>query len=121
MDKLDAFVDLALTRWLLPANVVLFVSLALFCYMLFKANKRSDFSMVDSLRGEDGKASAARIVFYAAFVTSSWTVMSYAMEHGNDPRSLVEIFIAYILVWAAPKVLERWIDARYGGKNGGQQ
>ena len=102
-----------LARWGLPVNFILIVSVALFVYLLIKANRRSDFSIVDSLRGEDGKASAARIVFYATFITSTWTVMSYAVNKQDDPKSLVEIFIAYILVWAAPKVLERWIDARY--------
>jgi len=111
------FLDV-LSKWVLPVNVLLAVSVAMFLYMLIKANRRSDFSIVDSLRGDDGKASAARITFYAAFITSTWTLMMYAVNKSDDPKSVVEIFIGYVLVWAAPKVLERWIDARYGKRDG---
>lgn len=114
MDKFDAFVDLALTRWLLPVNVVLAVSIGLFCYMLFKANRRPDFSIVDSLRGDDGKASAARIVFYAAFITTTWVVMAYSIDKTADPRTLSELFLSYTVVWAVPKVVEKYIEMRYG-------
>jgi hypothetical protein len=117
MGNLDDMVDLMLTKWLSPSNAVLFVSIVLFVYMLFKANRRGDFSIVDSLRGDDGKASAARIVFYAAFITTTWSVMAYVTDKAADPRSVVEMFIAYTLVWAAPKVLEKYIDAKYGKKD----
>lgn len=121
MDPLDDLVNLALTKWLIPSNAVLFVSIVLFVYLLFKANRRSDFSIVDSLRGDDGKASAARIVFYAAFITTTWSVMAYVSDKTSDARTVVEMFVAYTLVWAAPKVLERYIEARYGKRDGDQR
>lgn len=117
-NQISAAVAVLLVQWGEPFNVVLFTSIAMFCFLLYKANKRPDFSVVDALRDDNNKASFARIAYGGAFITSTWTLMSYAANKGNDPHALVELFIGYGVIWAIPKVAEKYIEARYGKKDG---
>jgi hypothetical protein len=43
--------------------------------------------------------------------------MAYVTDKAADPRSVVEMFIAYTLVWAAPKVLEKYLELKYARKD----
>jgi hypothetical protein len=102
-----------MTEWLQPFNVMLLAGIILFVHFLWKANKRADFSMVDSLREDDGKASAGRVVFYGAFIASTWAIMQCAGTWMQQPTTFMELFGLYIVVWAIPKVATQYIQARY--------
>jgi len=113
-NQVSSAVSVLLVQWFEPFNVVLFTSILLFAILLWRTQKRSDFDLVDTIRGDtDGKASLARIAYMGAFITSTWVLMSYSANKGGDPRTLVELFIGYVIVWALPKVAEKWIDSKY--------
>ena len=104
----------ALTHWISPVNAAKGLLLIVWLTFLFRAQKSGRIDMVDTLRGDDGKASAARALFYAAWIVMSWTMMQYVFVKGDDPKYLVELFIAYGVVFVAPKMYEKFIEAKYG-------
>ena len=119
--KVNDIATTLLTRWFSPVNAVMGLMILVWLWFLYRAQKSGRVDLIDTLRGDDGKASAARVVFYAAWVVMSWALMQYVFIKGDDPKYLVELFIAYGVVFVAPKIGEKWIESRYGNKDRGPQ
>jgi len=100
-------------RWLTPPTVVLVAMLISWLVFLFRAQRSGRIDLIDTLRGDDGKGSEVRVVYYAAWAVMSWALMEYAVVKGDDPRYLVELFIGYGVIFILPKVAEKWLEARY--------
>ena len=106
-----------LVEWFQPFNVLLLAAVIGFAWFLRQSNKQPDFHMVDSLRGDNGQASAGRVVFYGAFIASTWALMQCAGSWLSQPQEFGRLFAFYVLAWALPKVLEKFIEYKYGKKD----
>jgi hypothetical protein len=107
-----------MTMWWQPFNVVLVIAIWILVHFLWRAAHAPGFDIFEALRDEAGKPSFDRIAYLVALVLSSWAFMSSASSWATNPREFVEIFVAYVLLWALPKMVSRWIDAKYGRREG---
>lgn len=111
----SAFEALAV-EWFQPLNVVLLIGIVMFARFMHKANQRDDFSLIDSLRGPDGKASMKLIGYVVALILGSWAMMNCATNWQAQPNQFVEAFGLYMVILVAPKIAAEWIQAKYGAK-----
>jgi len=107
-----AFEALAV-EWFQPLNVVLVVGVVMFARFMHKANQRNDFSLVDSLRGPDGKASMKLIGYLVGIILGSWALMDTASSWLQQPQAFVTIFLIYMGALVAPKIAAEWVQAKY--------
>lgn len=112
-EQISSAFTVVLAQWFHPVNMVLAFMLFLWIVFLFRAQKSGKVDLVDTLRGDAGQASAVRVVFYGSWAVMTWVLMQYAVMKADDPKDLTNLFIAYGLVFVAPKMLERWIEAKY--------
>lgn len=110
----SAFEALAV-EWFQPLNVVLLVGIIMFARFMRKANQRPDFSLVDALRGPDGKASMKLVGYVVALILGSWAMMNCATNWQANPQQFVAAFAIYMVVLVAPKIAAEWIQAKYVG------
>lgn len=103
-------------QWFQPLNVVLLVGIVMFARFMHKANQRADFSLVDALRGPDGKASMKLVGYVVALILGSWALMNCATSWQAQPQQFVEVFALYMIVLVAPKILAEWVQAKYNPK-----
>jgi hypothetical protein len=103
-------------EWFQPLNVVLLVGIIMFARFMHKANQRADFSLVDALRGPDGKASMKLIGYLVGIILGSWALMSCATNWQQQPATFVQIFAIYLVVLVAPKIAAEFIQAKYNPK-----
>lgn len=103
-------------EWFQPLNVVLLVGIIMFARFMHKANQRPDFSLVDALRGPDGKASMKLIGYLVGIILGSWALMDCAGSWLQQPMAFVYLFVAYLGVLVAPKILAELIQAKYNPK-----
>jgi hypothetical protein len=103
-------------EWLQPLNVVLVIGLVMFARYMHKANQRSDFDLVDALRGPDGKASMKLIGYLVGIILGSWALMDCASTWQQKPEQFVEVFGLYLVLLVAPKIAAEWIAAKYSPK-----
>jgi len=113
-EQVSSALTVVLAQWVSPVNMVLAFMLGVWIVFLFRAQRGGKIDMVDTLRGEDSKASAVRVVFYGAWAVMTWTLMQYAVTKTEDPKELVSLFIAYGVMFVVPKMAEKYIEARYG-------
>lgn len=107
-------------EWFQPLNVVLVVGIIMFARFMHKANQRADFSLVDALRGPDGKASMKLVGYVVALILGSWALMNCATNWQAQPAQFVEVFAIYMVVLVAPKIAAEWIQAKYNPKRDGK-
>jgi len=107
-----AFEALAV-EWFQPLNVVLVVGVVMFARFMHKANQRDDFSLVDSLRGPDGKCSMKLIGYLVGIILGSWALMDTASSWLQQPQAFVTIFLIYMGALVAPKIAAEWVQAKY--------
>jgi len=100
-------------EWFQPLNVVLIVGVVMFARFMHKANQREDFSLVDSLRGPDGKASMKLIGYLVGIILGSWALMDTASSWLQQPQAFVTIFLIYMGALVAPKIAAEWVQAKY--------
>ena len=110
-----AFEALAV-QWFQPLNVVLVVGIVMFARFMHKANQRTDFNLVDALRGPDGTASMKLVGYVVALILGSWALMNCATSWQTQPVQFVEVFAIYMVVLVAPKIAAEWIQAKYNPK-----
>jgi hypothetical protein len=110
-----AFEALAV-QWFQPLNVVLVVGIVMFARFMHKANQRTDFNLVDALRGPDGTASMKLVGYVVALILGSWALMNCATSWQQQPVQFVEVFAIYMVVLVAPKIAAEWIQAKYNPK-----
>ncbi len=107
-----AFEALAV-EWFQPLNVVLVVAIVMFARFMHKANQRADFSLVDALKGPDGKASMKLIGYLVGVIFGTWALMDTASSWLQQPTTFLYIFGIYVVVLVAPKIAAEWIQAKY--------
>lgn len=103
-------------EWLQPLNVVLLIGIGMFARFMHKANQRDDFSLVDALRGPDGKCSMKLIGYLVGIILGSWALMDTASSWLQQPTTFIYIFVAYMGCLVAPKILAELIQAKYNPK-----
>lgn len=103
-------------EWLQPLNVVLVIGLVMFGRYMHKANQRSDFDIVDALRGPDGKCSMKLISYLVAIILGAWVLMDCAASWLTQPMPFVYLFIAWFGLSVAPKIVAELIQAKFGQK-----
>jgi hypothetical protein len=113
--QLAATVEALAVQWFQPLNVVLVVGIVMFARFMHKANQRADFSLVDALRGPDGKASMKLVGYVVALILGSWALMNCATSWQTQPNQFVEVFGIYLIALVAPKILAEYIQAKYRG------
>jgi hypothetical protein len=113
---LAAALEALTVEWFQPLNIVLLVGIVMFARFMHKANQRADFSLVDALRGPDGKASMKLIGYLVGIILGSWALMSCASNWQQQPATFVQIFAIYLVVLVAPKIAAEFIQAKYGSK-----
>lgn len=97
-------------------NVVLVIALIMFALFMRKANQRTDFFLVDALRGPDGKASMKLIGYLVGLIFGTWALMDTASSWLQQPQIFLYIFGIYLVVLVAPKILAEWVQAKYNPK-----
>jgi hypothetical protein len=102
-----------MVEWFQPLNVVLLVGIVMFARFMHKANLRDDFSLVDALRGPDGKCSMKLIGYLVGIILGSWAFMSCATSWMQKPEQFVYIFAIYVGALLIPKILAEFIQAKY--------
>ncbi len=100
-------------QWFQPLNVVLVVAIVMFARFMHKANQRADFSLVDALKGPDGKASMKLIGYLVGVIFGTWALMDTASSWLQQPTTFLYIFGIYVVVLVAPKIAAEWIQAKY--------
>lgn len=103
-------------EWLQPLNVVLLIGIIMVARFLHKANQRSDFNLVDALRGPDGKASMKLIFYMVGAILGSWVVMDAAGTWVQQPTSFVYLFLGWLALMISPKLFAEFIQAKFGKK-----
>ncbi len=107
-----AFEALAV-EWFQPLNVVLVVAIIMFARFMHKANQRPDFSLVDALRGPDGKCSMKLIGYLVGIIGATWVLMLAAGSWLQQPGTFVQVFVAYVVALILPKIAAEWVQAKY--------
>lgn len=107
-------------EWFQPLNVVLVIGIVMFARFMHKANQRDDFSLVDALRGPDGKCSMKLIGYLVGIILGSWALMNCAGNWQQQPATFVEVFGLYLVLLVAPKIAAEWIQAKYNPKRDGK-
>jgi len=113
--QLAATVEALAVQWFQPLNVVLVVGIVMIARFLHKANQRDDFSLVDSLRGPDGKCSMKLIGYLIAILGGTYALMDAAASWLQQPMPFVYLFAAYMGLLVAPKIVSELIQAKYRG------
>jgi hypothetical protein len=97
---------------------------ALFCYILYRLDHNAQFKFVDFFTAGDwnGKASVARLGYFAGFMTHSLVLLHKEMNGGVD-YALASL---YALIWSGAYVALKAIELRtptitIGDTNGQQQ
>ena len=101
--------------WLQPLNVLLIVMLVMFARFMHKANQRADFSLVDALKGPDGKASMKLIGYLVGIMAGTYVLFDCAASWLQQPMPFVYLVIAYLVLLIAPKIAAEWVQAKYRG------
>jgi len=108
-----AAIEALTVQWFQPLNVVLVVGVVMFARFMHKANQRNDFSLVDSLRGPDGKCSMKLIGYLVGLISGTWLIMDCAGSWLQQPTAFVQLFVVYILALVVPKIAAEWVQAKY--------
>lgn len=116
LNPLIAAFEALAVEWFQPLNVVLVVAMIMFARFMHKANQRPDFSLVDALRGPDGKASMKLVGYLVAIILSSWVLMDCAGSWLQQPMAFVYLFVAYVVLLIAPKIAAELIQAKYNSQ-----
>src|SRR5712675_1758273 len=98
LNPLVAAVEALAVQWFQPLNVVLVVGVVMFARFMHRANQRTDFSLVDALRGPDSKASMKLLGYVVALILGSWALMNCATNWQTQPVQFVEVFAIYMIV-----------------------
>jgi len=112
-------VSAIIVQWFQPLNVVLVVAMILFARFMHKANQRSDFNLVDALRGPDDKASMKQIGYLVGVIFGTWALMNTASSWLQQPTTFLYVFGIYVIVLIAPKIAAEWIQAKYTKRDAG--
>lgn len=87
---------------------MLVAMIALFIWVLFQAQKRSDFDASEFLRDDNGKLSSARLFAFVACGWSTWHLAALTFDSGVSE----EKFLVYLGTWSgslvALKAIETW-------------
>jgi len=116
-----AAVSAITVEWFQPLNVFLVVAIVMFARFMHKANQRPDFNLVDALRGPDGKCSMKLIGYLVAIIGGTWAVMDAASSWLQQPIPFVYLFVAYMGLLVAPKIVAELIQAKYRASGGGKE
>jgi len=119
--QLAATAEALAVQWFQPLNVVLLIGIVMFARFMHRANQRNDFSLVDALRGPDGKASMKLVGYVVALILGSWALMNCATSWQTQPNQFVEVFGIYLIALVAPKILAEYIQAKYGQRKDGDE
>lgn len=93
------------------ATVTLVAMLLVAAWIMWKAQKRSDFDFAQMLLDEAGKPSALRLSIMGSFAISSWVVM-----HDTLDNTLTDWeFVSYLAVWSGAKVADTFAQ-KFGRK-----
>lgn len=111
-----AAISALMVEWLQPLNVVLLIGIIMVGRFLQKANQRSDFFLVDALRGPDGKASMKLIFYMVGAILGSWVVMDAAGSWVQQPTEFVYLFLGWLALMISPKIFAELIQAKFGQK-----
>lgn len=85
---------------------------AMFVWVLFKAQKGSNFDASQFLRDDSGKLSASRLFAFVACMTHTWAVFVRTL---NDKVTVEELAL-YAVTWSGSLVLLQGIEAWRGVK-----
>lgn len=110
-----------IVQWFQPLNVFLVIAIFLFVRFMRQANQREDFDIVDALRGPDGKCSMKLIGYLVAIIGGTWAVMDAASSWLQQPMPFVYLFVAYMGLLVAPKIVAELIQAKYRASGGGKE
>lgn len=117
---LAAALEALTVEWFQPLNVVLLIAIVMVGRFLHKANQRDDFFLVDALRGPDGKASMKLIFYMVGSILGSWVVMDAAGSWVQQPTEFVYLFLGWLCLMIAPRIISELIAAKFSQKRDGK-
>lgn len=97
----------SLTIQVILPGTMLLAMLALFLWVIWKAQLRDDFDASEFLRDDAGKLSLARLFAFVACAWSTWHVAALTLNGGVSE----EKFLVYLGTWSGSLVALRAIDA----------
>lgn len=88
---------------IIPIAILLGITVMIWV-LISRAQRDENFDISNTLRDENGKESASRILSFGAFAVSSWAL---AVTVFALPQYFVQAMIAYLLAWAGtPPIIE---------------
>jgi hypothetical protein len=94
------------------ADIVLVVLLLAACWVVWKAQQRTDFDFADMLKDDTtGKPTALRMAILGSFAISSWVVMHDTLGNNLSDQQ----FWAYLVTWSGAAIL-RYVAERWNGQ-----
>lgn len=96
---------------IIPILILLGIT-AMIWVLISRAQSKDGFDISNTLRDENGKESAARILSFGAFAVSSW---SLAVTVFALPQYFIEAMLYYLVFWSGAPVVVRFAE-KWDGK-----
>lgn len=109
METLDAYWAIAKAHWLVIGAVLIVVSFtAMIAFFQYKRDNSYDF--LDTLKGENGKASQDALIVYFMAALAAWYIVVKTLNPaaGNAGADLVQILLIFLVYRLGKKGVESW-------------